>query len=240
MASACFGFKRWPCAAAPATSSPWSDTQPLLATPHRLQHLRSALLTLDALLAEEPNCVAAWQHAGYIQALLGDVNAAETSFRRAEQAEEQGASMGSTDGGPPTGVVPAVAASTPAHSPASSARPSARRRRNDGLLHFLARRYSAAMCDLAGALEAAPHDAMSAGNYAMCQLYQRNLSAASGTLEAAFRAAPGSALREPLVLALASMYELGATPSAAQAKMDFAAWVAAVAPDDLDLACTKA
>ena len=38
---------------------------------------------------------------------------------------------------------------------------------------------------------------------------------------------------------LASMYELAADPASLDAKRRMAAWVAAAAPDDLDLSSTK-
>lgn len=41
------------------------------------------------------------------------------------------------------------------------------------------------------------------------------------------------------MLNLASMYDLSATAASLEAKRRMGAWVAANAPDDLDLACTK-
>ncbi len=41
------------------------------------------------------------------------------------------------------------------------------------------------------------------------------------------------------MLNLASMYDLSASGSSVEGKRRMAAWVAANAPDDMDLACTK-
>jgi hypothetical protein len=46
-------------------------------------------------------------------------------------------------------------------------------------------------------------------------------------------------LQEPVVLNLASLYELSAAPASLAAKRRLADWVAAAAPDDFDLAATK-
>ena len=46
-------------------------------------------------------------------------------------------------------------------------------------------------------------------------------------------------LQEPIISNMASLYELGLA-SSLESKRALAGWVAAAAPDDLDLSCTKA
>ncbi|KDD76942.1 hypothetical protein H632_c59p0, partial [Helicosporidium sp. ATCC 50920] len=106
---------------------------------------------------------------------------------------------------------------------------------SQGLLHFARKEYEAAAASFEAARDADRGDAALVGNAAVCALFQRALSRACAGLEAAFKESPSRALQEALVAALSALYDLGAGGGGGQAKHDFGAWIAAVAPDDFDV-----
>jgi hypothetical protein len=99
---------------------------------------------------------------------------------------------------------------------------------------------AAAAKEFAAAQALDPGDAVAASNHALSLLYCCRLGDSVRELERAFAAQPAAMLQEEgVVLNLATLYELGTSGASLAAKARMAEWVAAAAPDDFDLSCTK-
>ncbi|PRW33060.1 hypothetical protein C2E21_7981 [Chlorella sorokiniana] len=197
----------------------------LLASRHsQLRQYPSALALLNELLRRDGCDAEAWAEAGAVQAQLGDLTAAQHSLRLAEQLLESG-QQGA--GGAATGQQP---------SAEQQRRRQALLHRNRGLLAFLQHDYRGAAKEFAAAAAADPTDAAAASNQALALMYSNHLGQAAAVLEHAFQQAPAAMMQEAIVTNLASIYELMGDLGSKQL---FADWVAAAAPDDFDLKCTK-
>ncbi|CAI6003432.1 unnamed protein product [Closterium sp. NIES-65] len=77
-----------------------------------------------------------------------------------------------------------------------------------------------------------------ANAFALCLMYGRDLATAVLVLEDQLQASPLTAVDETVVLNLCSMYEL-AVSDTLNAKSTLSNWLAHLAPDDFDFACTR-
>ena len=176
-----------------------------------------ALALLDALLQDNPGDAQAWSQAARVQALLGDLQAAKGSIARGRAAV-------ATAGGATAATV---------------AREQLGELDQDTAFLTLLSGNPAEAAD--GYRRCAPVDRQAASNAAVCLAAGGDLVGARRALEAAFHESPLEMLSEPVVANTASLYEACAPTSeaAAAAKRGMAAWVAAAAGDDFDLACCK-
>ncbi|GAB4820163.1 hypothetical protein N2152v2_007209 [Parachlorella kessleri] len=191
----------------------------------RLRQHRAALAVLNEVLKQAPHQPVLWSQAGHVLLSLGDIPAAQRSFERAAAAAKH------------LGETPEPASS--GYALEADRRSSLEGCRDRGLLLFAQQDFKGAIGEFNAALRQDPGDHVSANNLALCSMYAGSLSGGIQSLETSFMAAPERLMQEGVVLNLASMYDLGASGPSMEAKHRMATWVAATAPDDLDLACTK-
>lgn len=149
---------------------------------------------------------------GYVQLLVGDIDGAKATFSAVETVvAKQGVSQG-------------LLANLVS--------------RNRGLLLFALKQYPAASKKFDAVLKQDPGDEIAANNKALCLMYSRDLVGATQVLEDVLQRSPLTALHEPLVLNLCSMYELSSMNST-EAKRTLSSWIMRIAPDDFDMTCTR-
>ncbi|KAK9868400.1 hypothetical protein WJX84_009501 [Apatococcus fuscideae] len=151
---------------------------------------------------------------GYVQLALGHLPAAEATFARA-----------------------AAAAAAPAYGTDKAVQAAVRR--NQGLLLTANQDYKGAAVEFEAILQRNPGDAVAANNAAVAKMYAVDLTGAVTALEKCLQASPSAHLREPLLVNLCSMYQLGAPAAAARSKRQLGQWAQKCAPDDFDLACIQ-
>jgi hypothetical protein len=156
--------------------------------------------------------------AGRVHLILGDVEGAEMCFAASSEAVERAAARGAP-----------VAADV-----------SARCDLDAGTLAMAKKDYAGARHRFAAAAAAAPaSDAVAANNCAAAAVYTCDLRGAIDTLEHALVTRPAAVAQlESALRNAGSMYDLAAE-NPAIAKRQLAAFVARVAPDDLDPRCLR-
>ncbi|KAL6784833.1 hypothetical protein ACKKBF_B03410 [Auxenochlorella protothecoides x Auxenochlorella symbiontica] len=174
------------------------------------QQYPAALAVLDAQLGADPRRIDTWLHAAQVQLRVGDLPGAEASVASAAFL------AGEAEG-------PAAAYSARAV------------RHARGLLAVARQDWPAAAAAFSSCLREDARDAEAVGDLAVCQLFNRNVESGVAVLEAGFQAQPWAMLKAPLVSSLALMYDLARPDSGAKER--FGAWVARMAPDDLDMSC---
>ena len=108
-----------------------------------------------------------------------------------------------------------------------------------GLLAFATKEYATGKKHFEDALRVSPRDPDAANNLAVAHVYVGDLAGGVKVLERAMTTdVTANAQKESLATNLCSMYELLA-PEPVVAKRALAGWLGRVAPDDLDLTCTR-
>ncbi|RMZ55726.1 hypothetical protein APUTEX25_005767 [Auxenochlorella protothecoides] len=174
------------------------------------QQYPAALAVLDAQLGADPRRIDTWLHAAQVQLRVGDLPGAEAS------------------------VASAAFLAGEAEGPAAAHGMRAVRHAR-GLLAVARQDWPAAAAAFSSCLREDARDAEAVGDLAVCQLFNRNVESGVAVLEAGFQAQPWAMLKAPLVSSLALMYDLARPDSGAKER--FGAWVARIAPDDLDMSC---
>lgn len=150
---------------------------------------------------------------GYIQMQYGDVEGAKGTFKAVQDIVE------GEEGGD-VGMKNLVS-------------------RNTALIHILGKDYSSAVRQYEECIERdGGTDIVALNNKALCLMYLRDLSDGIKVLENGLERVPTLALNETLVVNLCSMYEL-AYVNHVDIKRTLNNWIARVAPDDFDSACTR-
>ncbi|KAL4857478.1 CAAX prenyl protease 2 [Chlorella vulgaris] len=180
-----------------------------------------ALSLLNQLLGADAADLQAWMAVCTVQALLGDVSAAQATLRHVEQL------LAGSSGG---AGAQDQAAQRHHHQQLLH--------RHRGTLHFLQRDFRGAAREFAAAQKLDPSDAVAINNHALALMYSGQLSDAVQELESGFRHVPAAMMQEGVVYNLGRMYDV-ASAASLSAKQQMAEWVAAAAPDDFDLACIK-
>lgn len=110
--------------------------------------------------------------------------------------------------------------------------------RNKALVYMVAKDYVSAVREYDECIERDNMDILAINNKALCLMYLRDLSDSIKVLENALERVPTVALNETIVVNLCSMYEL-AYVNHSDIKRTLSSWIARVAPDDFDSACTR-
>ncbi|KAK9844624.1 hypothetical protein WJX74_004886 [Apatococcus lobatus] len=175
---------------------------------------KAALSWLRWLLQRQGQDPLLLSRIGYVQLALGHVGAAEATFARA-----------------------AAIAATPAYGTDKEVQAAVRR--NQGLLLTANQDYKGAAVEFEAILHRQSGDAVAANNLAVAKMYSVDLTGAVTTLEGCLQGSPSAHLREPLLVNLCSMYQLGAPAAAARSKRQLGQWAQKWAPDDFDMTCTQ-
>ncbi|VFQ62232.1 unnamed protein product [Cuscuta campestris] len=111
--------------------------------------------------------------------------------------------------------------------------------RNTALIYILGKDYGSAVRQYEECIERdGGMDIVALNNKALCLMYLRDLSDGIKVLENGLERVPTLALNETVVVNLCSMYEL-AYVNHVDIKRTLNNWIARVAPDDFDSACTR-
>ncbi|RDX76311.1 Trafficking protein particle complex subunit 12, partial [Mucuna pruriens] len=149
---------------------------------------------------------------GYMQLQVGDLEGAKVSFLK---VEGEGKNSGSLSEVELKNLV----------------------NRNKALVYMVGKDYVSAVREYEECIERDSADVVAVNNKALCLMYLRDLSDSIKVLESALERVPTVALNETLVVNLCSMYEL-AYVNHSDIKRTLSSWIARVAPDDFDAACT--
>lgn len=176
-----------------------------------------ALSLIKDLLNRDPSDATLISKLGYVQMQIGDLEGAKTSFNQIEVLMKESKTNGSLNETELKNLVS----------------------RNKALVYMVGKDYVSAVREYEECIERDHADVVAINNKALCLMYLRDLSDSIKVLENALERVPTVALNETLVVNLCSMYEL-AYVNHSDVKRTLSNWIARVAPDDFDAACTRA
>ncbi|CAO2827601.1 unnamed protein product [Amaranthus hypochondriacus] len=151
---------------------------------------------------------------GYVQLQFGDLEGAKNSFSKIEEILKK-----KNDGNASVEMMNLVG-------------------RNKALIYMVGKDYVSAVREYDECIERDGSDVVAINNKALCLMYLRDLADSIKVLENSLERVPNVALNETLIVNLCSMYEL-AYVNHTDIKKTLSNWIARLAPDDFDPACTR-